>query len=238
MRRARGRAVPMTPDDRAGPRRSAPRRAPRASRAGAARRRARRARRAGVSARHVTCLLSLTGASSSSTSPRCRAGGRHPLPQPVPRRPDRRARQSLLTQGEIIAGAIAASATVETDSITIDPDRLLELQAGESLSPSRPLGLEFPINPERSRRCCAADLADRTRARIYDRDGMLILDSATSIRAARSCASTCRRPQEEDRRASSSGGTVQRLAGCAARPAGLPGTRRRQRRGYPEVAPR
>ncbi|MGB8109901.1 MAG: sensor N-terminal transmembrane domain-containing protein, partial [Pseudolabrys sp.] len=40
--------------------------------------------------------------------------------------------QSLLTQSEIIAGAIAASATVETDSITIDPERLLELQAGES----------------------------------------------------------------------------------------------------------
>ena len=30
--------------------------------------------------------------------------------------------QSLLTQGEIIAGAIASSATVETNTITIDPD--------------------------------------------------------------------------------------------------------------------
>ena len=40
--------------------------------------------------------------------------------------------QSLLTQGEIIAGAIAASATVETDAITIDPDKLLQMQAGES----------------------------------------------------------------------------------------------------------
>ena len=44
--------------------------------------------------------------------------------------------QSLQVQGEIIAGAIAASATVETDSITIDPERLLELQAGESYGPS------------------------------------------------------------------------------------------------------
>src|SRR5690606_29223604 len=35
--------------------------------------------------------------------------------------------ESLRTQGEIIAGAIAASATVETDSITIDPEKLLEL---------------------------------------------------------------------------------------------------------------
>jgi two-component system sensor histidine kinase ChvG len=59
--------------------------------------------------------------------------------------------QSLLTQSEIIAGAIAASATVETDSITIDPERLLELQAGESYGPSDEAlsGIEFPINPER-----------------------------------------------------------------------------------------
>ena len=34
--------------------------------------------------------------------------------------------QSLLVQSEIIAGAIAASATVETDSLTIDPDRLVD----------------------------------------------------------------------------------------------------------------
>ena|SRR5690554_19605 len=32
--------------------------------------------------------------------------------------------ESLMTQGEIIAGAIAASATVETDSITIDPEQI------------------------------------------------------------------------------------------------------------------
>ena len=41
--------------------------------------------------------------------------------------------QSLLVQGEIIAGAVAASATVETDTITIDPERLLDLQAGQSV---------------------------------------------------------------------------------------------------------
>src|SRR6476660_1734169 len=59
--------------------------------------------------------------------------------------------QSLLVQGEIIAGVIAASATVETDSITIEPERLLELQPGESDGPSEDMlsGIEFPINPER-----------------------------------------------------------------------------------------
>ena len=88
--------------------------------------------------------------------------------------------QSLLVQSEIIAGAIAASATVETDSITIDPDRLLELQAGESYGPAddQLSGIEFPINPERIapvlRRLVSPT---KTRARIYDRDGVLILDS-------------------------------------------------------------
>ncbi|HET9717495.1 MAG TPA: sensor histidine kinase [Pseudolabrys sp.] len=88
--------------------------------------------------------------------------------------------QSLLTQSEIIAGAIAASATVETDSITIDPERLLELQAGESYGPTDDSlsGIEFPINPERVapvlRRLVSPT---KTRARIYDRDGVLILDS-------------------------------------------------------------
>jgi two-component system sensor histidine kinase ChvG len=88
--------------------------------------------------------------------------------------------QSLLVQSEIIAGAIAASATVDTNSITIDPDRLLELQAGESYGPSDDSmsGIEFPINPERVapvlRRLVSPT---KTRARIYDRDGVLILDS-------------------------------------------------------------
>ncbi|MGE3149980.1 MAG: stimulus-sensing domain-containing protein [Pseudorhodoplanes sp.] len=88
--------------------------------------------------------------------------------------------QSLLVQGEIIAGAIAASATAEADSITIDPERLMELQAGESYGPAdeQLSSLEFPINPERVapvlRRLVSPT---NTRARIYDRDGALLLDS-------------------------------------------------------------
>jgi two-component system sensor histidine kinase ChvG len=58
--------------------------------------------------------------------------------------------QSLLVQAEIIAGAIAASATVETNTITIDPDRLLDLKPGETYgAPDEFPGLDFPINPER-----------------------------------------------------------------------------------------
>ncbi len=88
---------------------------------------------------------------------------------------------SLLTQGEIIAGAIASSATVdETDTITVDPDQLLNLQAGQSLSPfDQPVeDIDFSINPEKVapilRRLISPTM---TRARIYDRDGTLIVDS-------------------------------------------------------------
>lgn len=88
--------------------------------------------------------------------------------------------QGLLAQGEIIAAAIAASATVDTDAIAVDPDKLLQMQAGElsplgeeTLSP-----IEFPLNPERVapllRRLVTPT---RTRARVYDRDGALLVDS-------------------------------------------------------------
>jgi len=90
--------------------------------------------------------------------------------------------QSLLIQGEIIAGAIAASATGDNNAITLDPERLLELRAGESYGPGdeSSSALDFPINPER-----VAPLLRRivtptnTRARVYDRDGSLLLDTRT-----------------------------------------------------------
>lgn len=88
--------------------------------------------------------------------------------------------QSLQTQGEIIAAAIAASATVDTDAITIDPEKLLKLAPGESTSASEggQPALEFSLNPERVgpllRRLVSPT---RLRARIYDRDGYLLLDS-------------------------------------------------------------
>jgi two-component system sensor histidine kinase ChvG len=88
--------------------------------------------------------------------------------------------QSLVVQGEIIASAIAASATVETDGIAIDPDRLLELQNGESYGPpdEQVFGLEFPINPERIAPVLRRLISPtHTRARIYGRDGTLIVDS-------------------------------------------------------------
>jgi two-component system sensor histidine kinase ChvG len=87
--------------------------------------------------------------------------------------------QSLRVQGEIISAAIAASATVDSDIISIDPDQLLDAQSG-TISPFSYFDptLEFPINPERVAPLLRNLITPtKTRARIYDSDGLMILDS-------------------------------------------------------------
>lgn len=87
--------------------------------------------------------------------------------------------ESLLTQGEIIAAAVSASAQVDTNSITIDPQKLLELQAGQSITPvPSDEDLEFPIDPQKIAPVLRRLISPtHTRARIFDPDGSLILDS-------------------------------------------------------------
>jgi two-component system sensor histidine kinase ChvG len=88
--------------------------------------------------------------------------------------------QSLTIQADIIAAAVSASATGDTDSITIDPDKLLQLAPGESVAPSQSDedATQFSINP-----ALVGPFLHRlvtpthTRARIYDSDGRLLLDS-------------------------------------------------------------
>ena len=88
--------------------------------------------------------------------------------------------ESLLTQGRIIADAISVSATVDTNTITIDPEKLLELQTGETAYPNFDLSdnLDYPINPEKIALVLRELIQPtRTRARIYDPEGTLVLDS-------------------------------------------------------------
>lgn len=87
---------------------------------------------------------------------------------------------SLLIQGEIIAGAISSSASADANSINIDPEKLMELKAGQSLIPSHNKEeFDFPINPERVAPILKQlILPTRTRARIFDADAKLLLDSS------------------------------------------------------------
>jgi two-component system, OmpR family, sensor histidine kinase ChvG len=93
---------------------------------------------------------------------------------------------TLLVQGETIATALAATSQgTESESIDIDLEKLLELQAGESYNPSDNtlFGYEFPLSPERMapllRKLITPKQATSgtTLARVYDRDGTLLLDS-------------------------------------------------------------
>jgi two-component system sensor histidine kinase ChvG len=90
--------------------------------------------------------------------------------------------QSLKTQAGIISAAIAASATVETDTITVDPERLLQLAPSENAEQQKDNedSIEFSINPERVGPVLHRLVTPtHTRARIYDLDGLLLLDSST-----------------------------------------------------------
>jgi two-component system, OmpR family, sensor histidine kinase ChvG len=91
--------------------------------------------------------------------------------------------QSLLTQGEIIAGALATSAGVDTDEVQLDPEKLLEAeqgQPGSSYDDALGGSLEFAIDPESAARILRGLVKPTgSRARIYNRDGALILDSDT-----------------------------------------------------------
>ncbi len=87
---------------------------------------------------------------------------------------------SLLVQGEIIASALGTSSTMAPNPTLLDPDRLLELETGQGAVSTNDVfdAYEFGINPERAapilRRLVSPT---RTRARIYDRDGAMVIDS-------------------------------------------------------------
>ena len=86
--------------------------------------------------------------------------------------------QSLTTQAQIIAAAVAGSATVDTGSIVIDPDSLAD-SSEEMLPDSDQMSsLDFPIDPEAAGPVLKRLLANTTvRARIIDKDGNLVVDS-------------------------------------------------------------
>lgn len=92
-------------------------------------------------------------------------------------------RESLRVQGEIIAAAIAANASIESERMTLDPDKLPE--ASNTRIPFRDDGfaaLELSIRPERVTPILRRLIQPtNTRARIYARDGTLIVDTSTLL---------------------------------------------------------
>ncbi|WP_081910297.1 sensor histidine kinase [Thermopetrobacter sp. TC1] len=86
---------------------------------------------------------------------------------------------SLMTQARIMAAAVASSATVDTGEITLDPDRLAGMAEED---PSPPLDdisrLDFLIRPEQAGPVLRRLVKQTgTIARIYDREGVLTVDT-------------------------------------------------------------
>lgn len=101
--------------------------------------------------------------------------------------------ESLETQGEIIAAAIGASTQSDSGSVAIDLDALLKAEIGEEHDrgpaekgdPSSEdlANLDFPIDPMRVAPILRRLISPaRTPARVWDRDGFLVLDSRTLYR--------------------------------------------------------
>lgn len=89
-------------------------------------------------------------------------------------------RESLRIQGEIIAAALAASASADQAGLTIDPERLNEVDSARL--PFRDDGFasfELTLPPERIGRVVRRLIQPQhnTRARVYDREGHLVVDS-------------------------------------------------------------
>ncbi|MGE3710618.1 MAG: stimulus-sensing domain-containing protein, partial [Hyphomicrobiaceae bacterium] len=85
---------------------------------------------------------------------------------------------SLTAQGEIIAQAIAGNAKLVGERLIVDPDTLPA--SNESLVPFRDDGfaaLAFSLGPERVTPILSRLLQPDVRARVYDRDGRLLVDS-------------------------------------------------------------
>lgn len=98
--------------------------------------------------------------------------------------------ESLETQGEIIAAAIAASTQSDTGGASIDLDRLLQQEIGEERPRAEEkaegadeFSLEFPIDPMRVAPILRRLVSPaKTPARVWDRDGFLVIDSRTLYR--------------------------------------------------------
>ncbi len=89
---------------------------------------------------------------------------------------------ALKTQGTIIADAIAANATVVREAIVLDPTNLPDAETHNEPRDDGLADLELSIHPEEVAPIVRKLIQPTdTRARIYTRDGSLIIDTARSL---------------------------------------------------------
>jgi two-component system sensor histidine kinase ChvG len=89
---------------------------------------------------------------------------------------------ALTSQGKIIADAIAANATIVRESIVVDPKKLAGEQEQPRVTDDGLEDLELSIHPEEVTPIVRKLIQPtNTRARIYTRDGTLIIDTSRSL---------------------------------------------------------
>ena len=85
--------------------------------------------------------------------------------------------QSLQAQASIIAAALAASGSVDSDIITLDPSKLLQLAPASRPAERSSDSLNFSIDPENAGSLLVRVVPPHTRARVFDHDGYLLADT-------------------------------------------------------------
>lgn len=109
-------------------------------------------------------------------------------------------RDSLRTQGEVIAAAIAANATREKGSgrIIINPDMLPEIEGAQGLLRDEDIvSMQLSIPPDRVAPLLKGLLPAETRARVYGSDGVLIFDSDRLLARGQLAGPDTARPGEQ-----------------------------------------
>ena len=87
--------------------------------------------------------------------------------------------ESLLVQGQIIAAAIAGSATADTSSIVIDPGKLGDAIGNDKTTDLSQTDYDFAITPDRAGPVLRRLLINTTiRGQIIDNDGNMVVDSS------------------------------------------------------------
>ncbi|MEM7427849.1 MAG: sensor histidine kinase [Pseudomonadota bacterium] len=88
--------------------------------------------------------------------------------------------EAMMSQAQIIAGALASSATINTDRVVIDHERLLKMHEEDDFPTAEDdfRELDFPINPEQAGPVLRK-LVSRTKtiARLFDQEGILLANS-------------------------------------------------------------
>ena len=107
--------------------------------------------------------------------------------------------QSLTMEAGMIAAAIAGSPDTDANEIQLDPNKLLQGTPDPAApGPNDDDSLQFSINPERiGPQLHGLVSPTQTRARIYDRDGSLLLDSQTLSYRGPNASPEVREPQAD-----------------------------------------